>query len=201
MASRRRTPEARRSGGEDSAMERTFAIVEREMRRFRRSPTLIVMSLIMPIVQLLVLGYAFGGTVKHLKLGVVDQDRGMPAVRMRELASAVSSNAKTFEPVPYADLGAAVTALRNGRAERRARDSAGFFAARAREGRSARRAHRRQHRRLRRRHDGGDGERNDHRVRPAGGNDASRVAIDDARCRRGVSRTCRTSSICCPARS
>ncbi|HEV8411052.1 MAG TPA: ABC transporter permease [Gemmatimonadaceae bacterium] len=95
-------------------MERTFAIVEREMRRFRRSPMLIMMSLIMPIVQLLVLGYAFGGTVKNLKLGVVDQDRGMPAVRMRELAGAVSSNAKTFVPVPYADLGTAVTALRNG---------------------------------------------------------------------------------------
>jgi len=95
-------------------MERTFAIVEREMRRFRRSPMLIVMSLVMPIVQLLVLGYAFGGTVKNLKLGVVDQDRGMPAVRMRELASAVSSNAKTFVPIQYSDLGQAVTALRNG---------------------------------------------------------------------------------------
>jgi ABC-2 type transport system permease protein len=91
-----------------------MAIVEREMRRFRRSPMLIVMSLVMPIVQLLVLGYAFGGTVKNLKLGVVDQDRGMPAVRMRELAGAVASNAKTFVPVPYADLGAAVKALRNG---------------------------------------------------------------------------------------
>ena len=95
-------------------MERTFAIVEREMRRFRRSPMLIVMSLIMPIVQLVVLGYAFGGQVKNLKLGVVDQDRGMPAVRMRELAGAVASNAKTFVPVPYPDLGKAVTALRNG---------------------------------------------------------------------------------------
>jgi ABC-2 type transport system permease protein len=95
-------------------MERTFAIVEREMRRFRRSPMLIVMSLIMPIVQLVVLGYAFGGQVKNLKLGVVDQDRGMPAVRMRELAGAVASNAKTFVPVQYPDLGKAVTALRNG---------------------------------------------------------------------------------------
>ncbi len=95
-------------------MERTFAIVEREMRRFRRSPTLMVMSLIMPIVQLVVLGYAFGGSVKNLKLGVVDQDRGVPAVRMRELAGAVASNARTFEPTSYADLGQAVTALRNG---------------------------------------------------------------------------------------
>jgi ABC-2 type transport system permease protein len=95
-------------------MERTFAIVEREMRRFRRSPTLMVMSLIMPIVQLVVLGYAFGGTVKNLKLGVVDQDRSVPAVKMRELASAVASNAKTFMPIQYPDLGQAVTALRNG---------------------------------------------------------------------------------------
>ena len=42
---------------------------------------LIVMSMIMPIVQLVVLGYAFGGNVKHLKVGVVDQDHGVPAVK------------------------------------------------------------------------------------------------------------------------
>ena len=69
-------------------MGRTWAIIERELRRFRRSPMLIVMSLIMPIVQLVVLGYAFGGNVKHLKLAIVDQDHGVPAVRVRELASA-----------------------------------------------------------------------------------------------------------------
>ena len=62
-------------------MHRTWAIIERELRRFRRSPMLIVMSMIMPIVQLVVLGYAFGGNVKHLKVGVVDQDHGVPAVQ------------------------------------------------------------------------------------------------------------------------
>ena len=53
-------------------MGRTWAIIEREMRRFRRSPILIAMSMVMPIVQLVVLGYAFGGNVKHLKLAIVD---------------------------------------------------------------------------------------------------------------------------------
>jgi len=96
-------------------MERTLAIIERELRRFRRSPMLIVMSLIMPIVQLIVLGYAFGGTVKHLKVGVVDQDRGMPAVRFRAMAGAVAVNARTFEMVEYHDVGVAVQALRDGR--------------------------------------------------------------------------------------
>lgn len=96
-------------------MQRIWAIIERELRRFRRSPTLIIMSLIMPIAQLVVLGYAFGGQVKHLKVGMVDQDRGVPAVRLRELSNAVGANARTFETIEYHDMGAAVSDLRNGR--------------------------------------------------------------------------------------
>src|SRR5580765_7041233 len=96
-------------------MARTWAIIERELRRFRRSPTLIVISLVFPIVQLVVLGYAFGGNVKHLKVGVVDQDHGVPAVRVRELANAVSAGARTFDTIEYSDQGEALADLRNGR--------------------------------------------------------------------------------------
>ena len=96
-------------------MNRAWAIIERELRRFRRSPMLIVMSMIMPLMQLVVLGYAFGGNVKHLRLAVVDQDHGVPAVRVRELAGAVASGARTVDLVEYADPGNALTDLRNGR--------------------------------------------------------------------------------------
>src|SRR6266567_824619 len=96
-------------------MGRTWAIIEREMRRFRRSPMLIVMAMVMPIVQLVVLGYAFGGNVKHLKVAIVDQDHGVPAVKVRELASAVSSGARTIDTIDYSDQGRALTDLRNGR--------------------------------------------------------------------------------------
>jgi ABC-2 type transport system permease protein len=95
-------------------MHRTLAIIEREMRRFRRSPMLIIMSMMFPIVQLVVLGYAFGGNVKHLKVAVVDQDRGVPAVRVRELASAVASGNQTFDLLDYSDQGRALADLRNG---------------------------------------------------------------------------------------
>jgi len=95
-------------------MKRTLAIVEREMRRFRRSPFLIVMSMIFPLAQLVVLGYAFGGNVKHLKLAIVDQDHGMPAVRVRELAGAVASGARTVDLKDYAAPGVALQDLRNG---------------------------------------------------------------------------------------
>jgi ABC-2 type transport system permease protein len=96
-------------------MGRTWAIIEREMRRFRRSPVLIVIAMVMPLVQLVVLGYAFGGNVKHLKLAVVDQDRGVPAVKVRELAAAIASGARTIDTLEYTDPGAALTDLRNGK--------------------------------------------------------------------------------------
>lgn len=95
-------------------MERMWAIVERDLRRFRKSPMLIVMSLFMPLVQLVVLGHAFGGQVKHLKVGLVDQDHGVPALKLEELGNAVRANANTFEWVHFDDEGDALQALRDG---------------------------------------------------------------------------------------
>ncbi|HEX5421164.1 MAG TPA: ABC transporter permease [Gammaproteobacteria bacterium] len=92
-----------------------WAIVERDLRRFRRSPTLIIVSIVMPVIQLIVLGYAFGGKVKHLELGVVDQDHHVPAVKLKGMFNAVAANAETFETVPYADQAAAMQDLRMGR--------------------------------------------------------------------------------------
>jgi len=91
-----------------------WAIVERELRRFRRSPILIVVSMIFPLCQLVILGYAFGGNVKHLRLAIVDQDHGLPAVKVRELAEAAASGARTLDLVDYADEGQAIRDLRNG---------------------------------------------------------------------------------------
>jgi ABC-2 type transport system permease protein len=96
-------------------MYRVLALVERDLRKFMRSPTLILVSMFFPLVQLVVLGYAFGGKIKHLKVGVVDQDRGVPTVKLREMFMAVAANARTFETVEYTDPGQAVTDLRNGR--------------------------------------------------------------------------------------
>src|SRR3954452_16604475 len=95
-------------------MHRMWAIIERELRRFRRSPMLIIMSMIMPLLQLVILGYAFGGNVKHLKVAVVDQDHGVPAVRVRELASAVAARNHTLDLVEDGDPGVGMTARRNG---------------------------------------------------------------------------------------
>jgi ABC-2 type transport system permease protein len=96
-------------------MIRIWAIIERDLRRFRASPALIVMSVLMPIVQLVFLGYAFGGQIKNLRLGVVDQDHGLPAVKLKEMFQAVAANARTFQTTAYTDMAAATWDLRNGK--------------------------------------------------------------------------------------
>jgi ABC-type multidrug transport system permease subunit len=96
-------------------MHRIWAIIERDLRRFRRSPTLVVVSIVMPLVQLLVLGYAFGGKVKNLQIGVVDEDHGVPAIKLKEMCQAIAANARTFETVAYSDRAAAMRDLRNGK--------------------------------------------------------------------------------------
>jgi ABC-2 type transport system permease protein len=96
-------------------MIRIWAIIERDLRRFRASPVLILMSTLMPIVQLIVLGYAFGGVIKHLQLGVVDDDHGVPALKVKEMFQAVAANACTFDAIEYTDLGGAMHDLREGR--------------------------------------------------------------------------------------
>ena len=96
-------------------MHRVWAIIERDLRRFRRSPVLVIVSIIMPLVQLVVLGYAFGGKIKNLQVGVVDEDHSVPAVKLQEMFQAVAANAKTFTPVYYSDKGSAERDLRNGK--------------------------------------------------------------------------------------
>jgi ABC-2 type transport system permease protein len=96
-------------------MHRILALIERDLRRFRRSPTLVLISMVMPIVQLVVLGYAFGGKVKHLKIGVVDADHGLPAIKLKEMFQAVAANAQTFNTLSYSDEAEALRDLRNGK--------------------------------------------------------------------------------------
>ena len=51
--------------------QRVFAIVERELRKFVRTPMILFMTLLMPLMQLFVLGNAFGGRTTHLQIAVV----------------------------------------------------------------------------------------------------------------------------------
>src|SRR5215472_3153575 len=96
-------------------MNRMLAIIERELRKFFRSPALMLVSMIFPLIQLVVLGNAFGGKIRDAKLGLVDEDGGPQAVRIREAFDSVRSNLRTFQPVYYADERTAVQDVRDGK--------------------------------------------------------------------------------------
>jgi ABC-2 type transport system permease protein len=83
--------------------ERMMAIVERDLRKFFRSPALMMAAMVFPLVQLIVLGNAFGGKIRDAKVGIVDNDHGPQAVRVKEALRAIQSNARTFQPIVYND--------------------------------------------------------------------------------------------------
>ena len=96
-------------------MNRMLAIVERELRKFFRSPALMLVAMVFPLIQLIVLGNAFGGKIREARLGVVDQDHGTQSVKIGEALNAVRANMRTFLPVEYDSDRQAVEDVRNGR--------------------------------------------------------------------------------------
>jgi len=98
-------------------MNRMSAIIEREMRKFFRSPMLMIMSLMMPILQLIIMGNAFGGKIVGAKVAVVDYDHGPEAVKIREGFDAIAINIKTFTTVNYNDEMQAREDVRTGKVD------------------------------------------------------------------------------------
>ncbi len=98
-------------------MNRMLAIVERDMRKFFRSPALMMVAMVFPLVQLVVLGSAFGGKIRDARVAVVDYDGGPQALQVRHAFDSVRANVGTFVPVYYHDERQAVLDLRDGKVE------------------------------------------------------------------------------------
>ncbi len=96
-------------------MNRMLAIIEREMRKFFRSPMLMIMSMMLPLVQLIILGNAFGGKITNARVGVVNHDQGPEAVKVLEAFNSVWATIKTFKTIPYSNERAARQAVQSGK--------------------------------------------------------------------------------------
>src|SRR5437868_553786 len=96
-------------------MNRMMAIVEREMRKFFRSPALMLVAMVFPLVQLIILGNAFGGKIRDAKLGLVDEDGGTQSLKIREAFDSVRANLRTFEPIYYQNEQQAKQDVRDGK--------------------------------------------------------------------------------------
>jgi len=92
-----------------------WAIVERDLRKYFRSPALLVASLFMPLLQLVIIGYAFGGKIRDVAVALVDLDRGPEALLLREKFEAVEANARTFRIHLAESMEGALRETREGR--------------------------------------------------------------------------------------
>ncbi len=93
---------------------RVWAMIERDMRKFFRSPALMMSSMIFPLVQLMVLGYAFGGEIKGSVIAVVDMDHSVVSRQVQEMFAGIETGPQTFRVVQYDSVPQAVHDLRAG---------------------------------------------------------------------------------------
>src|ERR1700683_4439484 len=93
---------------------RVWALIERDLRKFFRSPALMMTSMIFPLMQLIVLGYAFGGKVTGVQVAFVDMDNSVESQKIREMFNGIAAGPRTFHVIDYNSPEKADEDLRNG---------------------------------------------------------------------------------------
>ncbi len=96
-------------------MIRFFAVVERDLLKFKRNPVVLAMSILMPVIYLVILGNSFQGKLTDLPVAVVNQDPGPYAKRILENLRAIQAGPRTFSLLGMSDQGEAVKGVKEGR--------------------------------------------------------------------------------------
>src|SRR5687767_15590892 len=91
-----------------------IAFMRRDLRKYFRSPVLMVVSLFLPLLQLVIIGHAFGGQIRNVAVALVSLDRGPEAMRLQDAFRAIETNAQTFRVTIEDDLDTALDATHDG---------------------------------------------------------------------------------------
>ena len=96
-------------------MVRIFAVIERDLKKFRRNPLVVAMSIVLPILYLVILGNSFQGKLKALPLAVANLDSGPYARKIMENLRAIEAGPATLTIVMSANEEAVMDGIRKGR--------------------------------------------------------------------------------------
>ncbi|MBN1195322.1 MAG: ABC transporter permease [Methanomicrobiaceae archaeon] len=91
-----------------------LAIFERDLRKFVRTPVLLLMSVIFPLVFLIIFGNALGGTIDHIPIGVTQEDLFRGETPLFSAAMQRMQETETFDITLYRSEEHAKTALDDG---------------------------------------------------------------------------------------
>ena len=100
--------------GMSEGLLRLSAVIDRDLKKFRRNPIVIAMSLLMPVIYLMILGNSFQGKLQALPLAVVSDDPGPYSRSLLENLRAVEAGPRTLIIVNAQDEKAAMDGVRNG---------------------------------------------------------------------------------------
>jgi ABC-2 type transport system permease protein len=95
-------------------MLRLLAVIDRDLKKFRRNPIALAMSILMPIIYLVILGNSFQGKLQALPLVVVNQDSGPHSKRILDNLRAIEAGPKTLTILMVKNEEGAIEGVRKG---------------------------------------------------------------------------------------
>lgn len=95
-------------------MTRLLAVIERDLKKFKRNPVVLAMSILMPLIYLIIIGNSFQGKLHALPLAFVNHDAGPSARRVMENLRALEAGPNTITLIPVNDQNRAVEAVKEG---------------------------------------------------------------------------------------
>lgn len=96
-------------------MMRLLAVVDRDLKKFRRNPVVLAMSIFMPIIYLVFLGNSFQGKLQDVTVVVVNQDMGPYSRTLVDNLRAIEAGPKTLKIFSIKDQKDAIGGVREGR--------------------------------------------------------------------------------------
>lgn len=96
-------------------MMRLLAVVDRDLKKFRRNPVVLAMSIFMPIIYLVFLGNSFQGKLQDVTVVVVNQDSGPYSRDLVDNLRAIEAGPKTLKIFSIKDQKDAIGGVREGR--------------------------------------------------------------------------------------
>lgn len=96
-------------------MMRLLAVVDRDLKKFRRNPVVLAMSIFMPIIYLVFLGNSFQGKLQEVTVVVVNQDSGPYSRSLVDNLRAIDAGPKTLKIFNIRDQKDAIDGVKEGR--------------------------------------------------------------------------------------
>lgn len=78
-------------------MIRLLAVIERDLKKFKRNPIILMMSIFLPMLYLFILGNSFQGDLKGLPLVIVKMDSGPYSRQLMDNLRAIEAGPKTLK--------------------------------------------------------------------------------------------------------